>query len=435
MTMILSSADILRILGGSEIVRLSARLSIVDGKPKLSGAEGLFIYIDRFPTVDEFEATWSIYIESDGSEPDDIVIAELKRLLPNVKTEEGLFTRVTTTDFRSGNTQVAPAAPIPVQADTKPDDYEERFQSLLEDVQDQMLLINSGSSGRDGIDGRNGVDGRNGKDLLATDTDLEDLNNVEEGVVREKGQVLTWDGTRWTNLFIPQFSTPGAASGGGGGDIGSGKIKVQERAGSAGNPENPVADVTTLSFNTNNGFSVTDLGDGEALVNLGSAFAPWHVDGQETLTPEGEEPVEFVAGPGIQITTNPNTYPQQITITSTGGSGGGGGSSLPCDGILDGGNADDGTSDGLDCNGCTGVLDGGNADDGTSSGVECEEGGTGGIEEAPQDGNYYVRQNGAWVNLAAALSALENRTIDGGNLTTGLSAGDEEVVDGGSFTS
>lgn len=33
------------------------------------------------------------------------------------------------------------------------------------------------------------------------------------------------------------------------------------------------------------------------------------------------------------------------------------------------------------------------------------------VEEAPQDGNYYVRQNGAWVNLSTALSA----TADGGN--------------------
>ena len=60
---------------------------------------------------------------------------------------------------------------------------------------------------------------------------------------------------------------------------------------------------------------------------------------------------------------------------------------------------------------------------------------SGGIEEAPQDGNYYVRQNGAWVNLSAALSALNDKTIDGGNLTTGASAGDDEVVDGGDFTS
>ena len=65
--MILSSADILAILGGSEIIRLSAKLKIVDSKPAPSGAEGLFVFVDRFPKVEEFEATWSIWIESDGS--------------------------------------------------------------------------------------------------------------------------------------------------------------------------------------------------------------------------------------------------------------------------------------------------------------------------------------------------------------------------------
>lgn len=56
------------------------------------------------------------------------------------------------------------------------------------------------------------------------------------------------------------------------------------------------------------------------------------------------------------------------------------------------------------------------------------------VEEAPQDGNYYVRQNGAWVNLSAALFALNDQIVDGGNLTTGSSAGDDEIIDGGNFT-
>ena len=221
--MILSSADILRILGGSEIVRLSARLRISDGRPKLSGAEGLFIHIDRFPEIDEFEATWSIYIESDGSEPDDIIVNELKRLLPNVKVSEGLLLKVTTTDFRSESTQTAPVASQAPQASPAPNNYEERFQRLVEDVQDRMLLVNSGRNGRDGVDGRDGTPGRDGRDLIATDADLEDLGNVEEGLAKEKGQVLTWDGTKWTNLFVPQFSTPGA--GGGGSGSGGGGIE------------------------------------------------------------------------------------------------------------------------------------------------------------------------------------------------------------------
>ena len=211
--MILSSADILRILGGSQIVRLSARLKVVDGKPALSGAEGLFIFIDRFPTLDEFEATWKIWIESDGSEPDDLVLAEIKKLLPRVQVRPGLMTEVTTTDFRSESTQRAPEAPKAQASQVDLTQYEERFQALVEDVQDQMLLVTSGRPGRDGQDGRDGADGRDGRDLQATEADLEDLQNVEEGIVKEKGQVLTWDGKKWTNLFVPQVVSTIAAQG------------------------------------------------------------------------------------------------------------------------------------------------------------------------------------------------------------------------------
>lgn len=211
--MILSSADILRVLGGSEIVRLSASISIVDGKPPLSGAEGLFVYVNRFPVTEEFEATWTIWVESDGSEPDDLVIAEIKKLLPAVKVTAGLLTTITTTDFRSESTQRAPEAPKQVQAKVDLTQYEERFQELVEDVQDQMLLVTSGRPGRDGRDGANGRDGRNGRDIVATETDLEDLANVEQGIAKENGQVLTWKDGKWQNLFVPQAST---ISGGGG---------------------------------------------------------------------------------------------------------------------------------------------------------------------------------------------------------------------------
>ena len=149
--MILSSADILKILGGSEIIRLAAKTSIVDGKPRLTGQEGVFIYIERFPSLAEFEATWSIYIE--GDEDKELVIAEIKRLLPKVQVSAGLMTLVTTTDFRSDNTQKAPEAPKAQAAQVDLTQYEERFQALVEDVQDRMLLVTSGRSGKDGRDG------------------------------------------------------------------------------------------------------------------------------------------------------------------------------------------------------------------------------------------------------------------------------------------
>ena len=65
-------------------------------------------------------------------------------------------------------------------------------------------------------------------------------------------------------------------------------------------------------------------------------------------------------------------------------------------------------------------------------------GGGGGIEEAPLDGNYYVRSSGAWLKLTDALSALGitfTDPVDAGNFTTGLgTAISNTVYDGGNFT-
>ena len=219
--MILSSADIIRILGASEIIRLAADVKIVDGKPAISGREGIYIYVDRFPQVDEFQATWLIYIEA--NDDTNLIVAEIKRLLPSVKMVNGLLTTLTTTDFRSENTQVAPEAAKsqPVKVDMT--EYEERFQTLVEDVQDRMLLVNSGRQGEKGKDGRDGRDGRDGKDLVATDAELFDLKDVEEGLPLNRGQVLTWDGSNWTNLYVPKVY-PVVASGGGGGGEGENVI-------------------------------------------------------------------------------------------------------------------------------------------------------------------------------------------------------------------
>lgn len=223
--MILSSADILRILGNSEIIRLSAHVSVTDGRPALAGQEGIYIYVNRFPSLQEFEATWQIWIESD--EEDDLIVAEIKRLLPRVQVTKGIFTTISTTEFRSESTQKAPEPPVQVKAQVDLTEYEKRFEALAEDIQDQMLLVNSGRPGADGKDGRDGADGRDGKDIEASETDLEDLRNVEDQIVKERGQVLTWDGTKWTNRFIPQTIAVGGG-GGGGGQINSDTIASEE---------------------------------------------------------------------------------------------------------------------------------------------------------------------------------------------------------------
>ena len=116
--MILSSADILRSLGSSEIIRLSARLKIVDKKPGLSGDERLYVWVSRFPRIDEFQATWTIWLEGDGEEA--LIIEEIKRLMPSVKIKSGLITELTTTDFSSDSAQRPHEAPNPVKGGMGP---------------------------------------------------------------------------------------------------------------------------------------------------------------------------------------------------------------------------------------------------------------------------------------------------------------------------
>ena len=105
-------------------------------------------------------------------------------------------------------------------------------------------------------------------------------------------------------------------------------LTVQTRNGSAGAEGGEATSISKLTFNSASGFSVSNPNTGEAFISLGSAFAPWSVDGQTTLTPEGEEEVEFIAGSGITITTNNSATPKSITFTSSGGGGGGGASSI-----------------------------------------------------------------------------------------------------------
>ena len=123
------------------------------------------------------------------------------------------MTEVTTTDFRSESTQAAPETPKTKTAQVDLSQYEERFQSLVEDVQDQMLLVTSGRAGKDGRDGYDGKDGRDGKDIDATETELFDLKDVDQSILpMEKGQVLTWDGFKWTNLFVRQTMSAGGSA-------------------------------------------------------------------------------------------------------------------------------------------------------------------------------------------------------------------------------
>ena len=110
------------------------------------------------------------------------------------------------------------------------------------------------------------------------------------------------------------------------GASGSTTLTVKEVASQGGATNVTVTSVSEIQFNNASGFNVTDEGGGVAFVDLGSTFNPWEVDGQTSLSASGEEPVEFIAGSGIVITTDNTSTPKSITFTASGGGGGGGGS-------------------------------------------------------------------------------------------------------------
>jgi hypothetical protein len=82
-----------------------------------------------------------------------------------------------------------------------------------------------------------------------------------------------------------------------------------------GNVSNVVPNVHGLLFDTTTGFSVTDIGNGNALITLGSSFKTWQVAGQSSLVAVGEDTVQFVDGNNIVITTNALSIPQQIKFS------------------------------------------------------------------------------------------------------------------------
>ena len=115
-----------------------------------------------------------------------------------------------------------------------------------------------------------------------------------------------------------------------------GSLTVTEVANPGGNVNVSVGDVSNIQFNNGSGFNVIDEGSGSVLIDLGSNFNPWYVDGQQTLKASGEEPIEIIAGPGIAITTKAvasvgigTTFSKAITFSADGDSINGIGTAVP----------------------------------------------------------------------------------------------------------
>jgi hypothetical protein len=220
--MILSSADILRVLGGDAIVRQEARVEIVKDRPGLGTDDIVYVYVEKYPVIEEFEAVWRIWI-LDNSGMGQYVLNALTSLLPSFEFNGDHYT---VREFASERTVVKSQAEKDHEELQKERvELRTELSGLQAGVEDRLKAVRDGvdgkdgKDGRDGADGRDGRDGKDGKDLEATQVDLEDLANVEQGIPKEKGQVLTWDGAEWTNLFVPQFSSVSGGGRGTGGGV------------------------------------------------------------------------------------------------------------------------------------------------------------------------------------------------------------------------
>lgn len=448
--MIFSSADILSTLQGSAIVRLAAsEIRIVDKKPIASGREGFFVYIERYPAAGEFEVTWRLWIESDGSEPDDVLLEEIGRLLPNFTFKLGLIIEGSITEFKTAKTEVKPEpkqAPVILPPTGWLKGLEKRVEDLIEDVQDRMLLVQSGRPGRDGRPGlegprgRNGRDGQDGKDLLATSAVLDDLVDVklEQRLPLQKGQVLTYNGAEWENLHVPQLQSLTAGGGG------------------TANTETPVIGTTiTWKYHVEQGTEPTrkdfhtDNVDPELIsvlhvsdFNFAGSDVTVLLD--ELLTTATKIYVSKVDEPSEAHLFQVNGYVESsqgyaisVTHLDTPGS----------EPYFDANKVYSFLFIGASGNFVASINDLTDVDTETTApqpgqtlvwdGTEWVPGNFAaqpGIADAPADGNYYVRHNGTWVNLAEAFHAI-SLISDGGNFTSGdAQTINGYIIDGGDLT-
>lgn len=206
--MILSASDIYSLLLRDPILGALTKIRIVDKKPPLEAANGVIIYIKKYPKLEEFEATWNIWIVDYGEEPVDVIIAQVKRLLPKFTIiEDGVVIKATTTELRSKETEQEPVAVDTISSTKVVKDLDSKFEELRQSIEDRMLLVGPGrpgKDGRDGKDGKDGVDGKDGRDALAADAELGDLKDVFVGDAK-RGQFLMFDGSDWVSRSIPQI--------------------------------------------------------------------------------------------------------------------------------------------------------------------------------------------------------------------------------------
>lgn len=217
--MILSASDIYALLTRDPILGTLGTIRIIDRRPPLEAGNGVYIYIKKYPTVQDFEATWNIWIVDYDEDPLDVVIGQIKRLLPRFTIlEGGAIIKATTTELRADRTEIEPLPARPELAIPTVEDLDSRFEDLRQSIEDRMLLVGPGRAGKDGargVDGRDGRDGKDGIDVIATEARLNDLKDVYTSNAKT-GNVLTFDGSDWVAKNVQQVFRSGGVSTGSG---------------------------------------------------------------------------------------------------------------------------------------------------------------------------------------------------------------------------
>jgi hypothetical protein len=75
------------------------------------------------------------------------------------------------------------------------------------------------------------------------------------------------------------------------------------------------ADISTISFDNDAGFNVTNPSTGEVKISLGSHWKTIQIDGTDKLTPSGEESLNLVNGTGINIEGDSTASTQKLTFS------------------------------------------------------------------------------------------------------------------------
>lgn len=127
------------------------------------------------------------------------------------------------------------------------------------------------------------------------------------------GQVCSVSGTGKVYVLQSDLSLLELSSGGGGGGSSITVSKVLTNGSYTG----AITNVTGLRFDEDSGFDVTDLGGGNAKVQMNSTFKYWEVNGQPGLTATGLDTANFIAGSGVTIAAD--SVNNSLTFSSTGG--------------------------------------------------------------------------------------------------------------------